>query len=316
MKQFVLTSILVFVVLFTYAQDWTGFYAFTVDKETEDGKPYKVNVDMQIYKLHGDYWGEMRVSGNENFGASWAIELWTLDNGNSLYCYYSKGNDDLYKMNALVFSLEGSRSNFTTVFGPSTEAAIQFLATNPGFTFVSKKAEENDGSIYTAPTGNNTATIQKPVAPKAEPVAKKRTQGTSKFEQIIGTWSGEVVDDLYKYHDYYFKIDGTGTQNGAPIEWEMVEDAGLSYVKITGSRRISRSEYQDIMVQASSLEALDTYTLVKTPKGDHKLKIEGENYSLITNPKLLQVNKINNIKLVLSIRGKDGKLTKTKYTRQ
>ncbi len=311
MKQLLFTTLFILSTFYGIGQDWSGFYAFTVDKKTEDGQPYKAKIDMQIYKLHGDYWGEMRASGNPNFGTSWSVEFWVLDNGNSLYCYYNKGNDEFYKTNALVFSLEGSPSNFTTVFGPSTMNAIQFLETNPGFKFVSKKADVSS-EIYTAPTTTTPASITK-TEPKTTTPSK--TTRTSKFDLILGKWSGKAVNDLYKFHDYEFKIDGSGTQNGETIEWEMVEEAGMSYIKITSSKRIARSEYQEIMAKASSLEGLDTYTLVKTPEGTFKLRIEGEKYFLVQSPKTLQVNKVNSTTLTLSVRTKGAKWKKTKHSR-
>lgn len=123
-----LFSVLFLAVFFTVntanAQtDRTGSYSYKVSK---DG--YEANVKLYIYSEGGETYGRMRVEGNEKFGKTWEINLWSLTNGDYMDFYYELNPDNpLFTQDTHIMTLSGSQKTPLSVFGKELKAKITNL---------------------------------------------------------------------------------------------------------------------------------------------------------------------------------------------
>lgn len=298
------------------AQDWTGFYEFTVDK---DG--YVANVQAQVYQMSGDYWGQLRVSGNEAFGESWEVEFWTIMNeGESLDCYYHKGNDAKFPKNdALLFSLIGNKAKLETTFGQAFIDAVKHSETHLGFTF-----NPNAGKIETFTSTEIVETPANPTATTETPAIETQptlTPPKSSMDLLIGRWQGEDASDMTKFFDYDFYLDGTGRRGSLDFNWTLQSEGGQEYIDIQFFKPISRAKYQSYFEKVDTdktgaIEDKDNLRILKTTDGETlQFKINGNNYALLDETKRFTIDSIESKSLTLSFEY-NGKTVKTLHYKE
>lgn len=311
MKQLIRTlsilSLLIGNVFVAHAQDWAGFYVATIDK-TKDGEQYQAKIEAQIYKLRGEHWGQIRASGNQAFGKQWAVEFWTLDNGESIDCYYDKGNDELFpKNNTHLFSLYKINGKLSTTFGEVLIAIIKHLDIHPGFTFkgrankIPEMVSVQPTKAKTQPTPTATSTLPQRKLPKSE--------------LILGKWLGDQAGELTKYHDFEFRIDGTGNRGKLDFEWELVDEKNNPHLKLIWFNLLSKSQHQAIFSKVESMEVHDTYTVYSTTNKSYKIRAEGNKYFELSEPEVLKIKKLTNKKLELSVKTTSGNWASTKHSK-
>jgi hypothetical protein len=313
MKKIALTILSMCFVSLIFAQDWAGFYTLNID---EDG--YKGTVQAQIYQMNGEYWGQLRGSGNAAFGEKWQIEFWTILNDGSLDCYYDQGNDVKFPVNnALIFALVGNKAKFTTTFGDDLFKAVSHLEGHRGFYLDNSEGEIQEfTSVQTPAVGKaskpTTATkieAETPITPK--PAVTLTPPKLSKTDLLIGRWTGEEASDLTKFFDYDFNIDGSGRRGMLDFYWAYKTEGGKDYLDVQYFKPITRKIYQDYLVQVDKIETRDDLTIFKTSDGKtHQIKIGGDDYSELESSERYLITILEDNKLELSFTY-NGKIVKT-----
>lgn len=301
----ILTLLLVLSSMTIFAQDWSGFYKLAV---SENG--YEATLQAQIYQLNGEYWGQLR--GNTN-GEQWEVEFWTiLNEGESIDCYYDKGDDVRFPTNnALVFSLVGNKAKFTTTFGNDLYNIMKHLETHPGFSLDNTEGDiqEFTASVATSTTTTPTSTAEEPAAATPKPTATL-TPPKSKADLIVGKWLGEDASDMTKFFDYDFNIDGTGRRGNLDFNWTLISEDGKDYIDIQYFKPITKREYKAYLAKVDNLEYLENYTVINTTDGErHQIKINGEYYAELKKTERYTIEKLEtkNLLLVFKLNGKTVK---------
>ncbi len=310
MKTTSLTIILMLFSMFTFAQDWTGFYTLNID---ENG--YKGTLQAQIYQLNGEYWGQLRGYGNEAFGEKWEIEFWTIVNeGGSIDAYYDQGNDDKFpNNNALLFALVGNKAKFTTTFSTDLTNAVQYLQSHEGFYLDMNEGEITEfTAVETAAPPKQTKPNNTEVTTPAKPAAVLTvpTLTVSKSDFIVGKWHGEEASDFTKFFDYDFHIDGTGKRGNSDFNWSITTEGGKDYLDLQYFKPITASSYRSYLAQADNIENREGIMIFKTSDGKtHQIKISGEHYAELENTTRYGIALLDDksLALVLKYNGKEVK---------
>lgn len=314
MKKLLLFALMLFLVTTSEAQDWAGFYKLNID---QDG--YKATLQAQIYPLNGELWGTLRGQDNGDSKERWEIEFWTIiyEDENTIACYYDQGNDEKFPTNnALLFSLVGNKTDFSSSFGDALTAVIQKLEMHEGFVLdnnADAAIDEFTSAIYVAP---GEETLTEPVAPTLPESTSTSNVSQSKAELIVGNWKGEDASDMTKFFDYDFNIDGSGHRGTLDFTWTYVNEAGKDYIDIQFYQPITRTTYQSYLAKVDGIiEMRDDMNIIKTTDGEkHSVKIINNNYLELTNKQRFKVDKINSNTLELSYKS-NGKTVKTLHYR-
>jgi hypothetical protein len=307
MKKIALIIVSMCFVSLVFAQDWAGFYTLNID---EDG--YKATLQAQVYQMNGEYWGQLRGFGNEDFGERWEIEFWTILNDGSLDCYYDQGNDAKFPVNnALLFALVGNKAKFTTIFGDDLLKAITHLEGHSGFYLDNSEGEIQEFTAVQTPASGKPTTAAKIGTETSKPVATLTPPKLSKMDLLIGTWTGEDASDLMKFFDYDFNVDGSGRRGILDFYWSYKIEGGKDYLDIQYFKPITREIYQTYLIQVDNIENRDDLTIFKTSDGKtHQIKIIGDNYSELASSERYLITKLEDHKLELSVTS-NGKIIKT-----
>lgn len=296
------------------AQDWTGFYKLNVD---QDG--YQATLQAQIYPLNGEIWGTLRGQDNADSKERWEIEFWTIvyEDENTIACYYDQGNDVKFPTNnALLFSLVGNKTDFSSSFGEALTNVIQKLELHEGFVLdnnADAKVDEFTSTIYVTPEDEAPAKPTKPT----ETTPTETTQPTlnikqSKAELIVGSWKGEDASDMTKFFDYDFNLDGSGRRGNVDFSWTYVNEAGKDYIDIQYYKSITRTTYHSYLEKVDgTMEMRDGMNIINTTDGEkHSVKIMGNKYLELQDIQRLKIDEIDSNSLELSLKY-NGKTVKT-----
>lgn len=298
MMRTILTLFLIGLSMTISAQDWSGFYKVNVDEGA-----YQATLQAQVYQLNGEYWGQLR--GNVN-GEQWEIEFWTiLNEGQSLDCYYDKGNDEKFPTNnAMIFSLVGNKAKFTTTFGEDLYRIVKHLETHPGFNLDTNEGEiqEFTSTVVEAPGTKpvTAADIEQPEQPVAPPTLPK-TKSTT--ELIVGVWKGAEASDITKFFDYDFYMDGTGRRGNLDFNWVLQSEDGKDYLDIQYFKPITKRDYQAYLAKVDNLEYQENFTIINTTDGEsHQIRINGEYYAELKKTERYKIDNLEEKALTLSFK--------------
>jgi hypothetical protein len=270
MKTLLTLCLIVLLQTMVIGQDWTGFYSLHIDKNG-----YQATLKVQLYQVNGDYWGEIRGSGNSAFGDRWSIEFWTDKTDEAINCYYDKGGAGLKLVNnEFLFSFTGTKNKFFTSFGEGLTKNVKHLETHAGFAL-----DENEGKIEAFSSVTAASPAKSTPTTPAVPTAAKST-GMSKSEMLVGKWKGEVATETTQFFDYEFMADGTAKRGQTSFQWALKTDETGDFLELATYKSITGAQYFKYLEEADGDVMLqDSDYVIKTKDGKtHIIKISVNNY--------------------------------------
>ncbi len=101
----------------TIAQDVTGSYSYTVKKDGAES-----TVKLFVYKEGGELYGKLRLEGDNEFGKTLEVNLWTMQSGDYTDFYYEAvAENNPFTPDANLFTLSGAKEETLIVFSKLKE---------------------------------------------------------------------------------------------------------------------------------------------------------------------------------------------------
>ena len=105
------------------AQNIAGSYSYTVKKGGAES-----TVKLFVYNEDGEIYGRLRLEGNNEFGKTVEVNLWTMKSGNYTDFYYEAiAGDNPFTADANLFTLSGTKEQTLAVFGPKLKEKVKNL---------------------------------------------------------------------------------------------------------------------------------------------------------------------------------------------
>ena len=151
--------------------------------------------------------------------------------------------------------------------------------------------------------------IIEPVATKTKPTTPSNSVPT---QLLVGDWFGNEATELTRYYDFSFKPDGSGSRNGTPFQWSLIE----KQLNIKWFRIISKSEYNSIRSNADAMNYdTDGTRVFQTGNKTQRIISKDGQYMIVNNSDTYTVKTLSATKLVISIKTKNGKIMSSHHTR-
>lgn len=107
----------------TIAQDIAGSYSFTSKKDGAES-----TVKLFVYNEGGELYGRLRLEGDNEFGKTLEVNLWTMQSGGYTDFYYEAvAGENPFTADASLFTLSGTKAQTLIVFNPKLKEKVKNL---------------------------------------------------------------------------------------------------------------------------------------------------------------------------------------------
>ena len=105
------------------AQNITGSYSYTAKKGGAES-----TVKLFVYSEGGETYGRLRLEGDNEFGKTVEVNLWTMQSGGYTDFYYEAiAGDNPFTADASLFTLSGTKEQPLMVFNPKIKEKVKNL---------------------------------------------------------------------------------------------------------------------------------------------------------------------------------------------